>query len=135
MILEQEPKQKIEIHIKIDMDHSIAQEEYDRLKDINEYLKKGFSEQQSRYFNRRNEELANRLENGSMDCVTIFVSAEVEMPCNHIETFMDSLGGNFVEKRQDIYDAIKYYSMIENVKDQIKEKGIIAEYEIIEDFD
>lgn len=137
MILEQEPKQKIEIHIKIEYDDEVARSDYDDLIIGNRqrYMDKGFSLEQAKHFNRRYEDMFERIENGSMDCIWVKVYANIEMPCGHIEEFSDSLGGIYAENRQDILNAIKWNGMIENVKQEIEDKGINVKYDEKEYFD
>lgn len=123
---------KITIYIKTEYDQELGQEEYDRLlAERNKYIDKGFSLEQAKHFNRSNESLMNKLENGSLDCVYVDVYANVLMKCGHTEKVYDGIGGCFVTNRKDVEDIITYYNMIENVKEQIeKELGKDIEYEI-----
>lgn len=124
----------VTIEIKTEYDDQCAQEEYQRLLDQrNDYINKGFSVEQSKYFNRRNEDIMRKLENGWMDCIYIDVKATILMPCGHEQEFYDGLGGCFVENRKDVEDIIRFNQMIDNVKQQIKDAGIVvSEYEIKE---
>lgn len=134
---QQQEKQKITIHIETEYDQEIAQEEYDRLlSERNNYINKGFSESQAKYFNRRNEDIMREFENGWLDCLIIkAIAKDVNLPCGHTYDFWDSIGGCFVRNRQDTLDRVKDYQLIENVKEQIIKEGINAEFEINEDLE
>ena len=124
----------IEIIVTIERDDETPRDDYDDYTAIRErYIEKGFSEQQAKYFNRSLEPMIKKLGNGNYDCYGVIVKGTVTMPCGHIEEFSDSIGGVYADSWSEIMETVKYYSMVENVLDQMKEKGIdVSHYEIKE---
>lgn len=124
----------ITLEINTIFDNEVPRDDYDLfISNRNQYIKKGFSEAQAKHFNRSYEKKIQDLENGNYYCYVVFVKGNVTMPCGHIEEFSDSIGGVYADSWSEIMETVKYYSMVENVLDQMKEKGIdVSHYEIKE---
>lgn len=134
-------KQKVEINISFHYDYISAQEEYDRLTDLSQYTKKGFSEQQAKYYNRLNQKYADRINNDQLYLINTLVKCQVyNSKTGQIEEYFDSLGGSYYDPYTDSlddWDINGYFEdMINQVKSEIQKDGIdlnTIEFSIVRD--
>lgn len=121
------PKQKVTIDIEFYQDWDIGNMEYnDLIAKRQIYLDRGFSLEQAKYFNRTFENTISDIENDTIICLDVRVTASYKVSCGHYEESFDSLGGCWYNWRTDNLDetfyAITDHDMIGNVKREVIEK-------------
>lgn len=118
--------QSVTIHVKFTIDEdSIYMTYYDLKRERERYQERGFSESMAKWYNRRNEDIMEKLDNGSLLMLDMSATAFIKMPCGHNEEISDSLGGveydTWKDNIENMAEQDDYY-VVSNVKDMIKEK-------------